>query len=211
MRPSRSSAAARDTQPRSTATMSAITPNPDPPVATRSSSGTAPVLHRSRARPLTGCAPSQKKRKVCRCTASNSCSSGSAARSAGLERLAILLSHREVYRGGCRRCGAREFAPCRVLDQVQNAREEMVCIGAADVQDPSLGEIFREYVDHEFERVLGKRIEYLIDQHPRPLVEYHARKREALLLFLAQFAIPAQRCIEHRHQPVQAQPQQCVG
>src|ERR1700685_1152837 len=162
MRPSRSSAAARETQPRSTATMTAIPPNPDPPVATRSSSGTAPVLHRSRARPLTGCAPSQKKRKVCRCTASSNCSSGSAARSAGLERLAMLLTHCEVGRGGRRRRGTREFAPCRVLDQVQNAREKMVCIGAADVQNPSLGEIFCEYVDHQFERVIGKRIEYLI-------------------------------------------------
>ena len=48
--------------------MMAITPNPEPPVVTRSSVGPATVLQRSGARPLTGCAPSQKKRKVCRCT-----------------------------------------------------------------------------------------------------------------------------------------------
>jgi class 3 adenylate cyclase len=68
----RSTASPRGTHSRATATMIAISPNPVPPTATRSLLGSPVVFCRSRATsPLTGCAPSQKKRKVWRCTKSS--------------------------------------------------------------------------------------------------------------------------------------------
>ncbi len=57
---SRSSAADRVIQPRSTATTIAITPKPVPPIAATSSPGSASSRARSLASPLTGCAKSQK-------------------------------------------------------------------------------------------------------------------------------------------------------
>ena len=52
-------ACARVIQPRSTATMIAMTPKPEPPMPTRSSSGEGSCsVMRSRARPLTGWAAS---------------------------------------------------------------------------------------------------------------------------------------------------------
>src|SRR5580692_7387004 len=80
----RVTAASRVTQPRSTATMMASNANPVPPLAVLSSIAVSRPVRRSRARPLTGWPPSQKKRKVCRCTCSSSSSSGRAASSAGL-------------------------------------------------------------------------------------------------------------------------------
>src|SRR5262245_33377124 len=82
MRLRRSIAASRVTQPRSTATRMAMMPKPEPPMATLSSAALARVVHRSGASPLTGCAPSQKKWKVWRCTISSRGSSGSVASAA---------------------------------------------------------------------------------------------------------------------------------
>src|ERR1700755_3365441 len=66
--------------------MMANTPKPEPPTATLSSTTAARVVHLSGARPLTGCAPSQKKLNVWRCTISSNCGSGSAtSRAATLE------------------------------------------------------------------------------------------------------------------------------
>ena len=83
MRCRRSSAAPREIQPRSIATINAITPKPEPPMVTGSSSLRSRVLRRSGARLVVGSAPSQKYRKVWRCTASSSSSFGSLARAAG--------------------------------------------------------------------------------------------------------------------------------
>src|ERR1700674_3607861 len=71
--------------------MTAMTPNPEPPVVIRSSAGPAIVLQRSGAKPLTGCDASQKKPKVCLCTASSNSSSGNAARSGGLKDLVLCM------------------------------------------------------------------------------------------------------------------------
>jgi hypothetical protein len=92
MRPRRSTAAARVTQPRATATINAITANPDPPTVTHASTaGVLPDVRRSNARPLSGCAPSQKYRKSCRCTASSSASSGNDASAAGSDSAARVV------------------------------------------------------------------------------------------------------------------------
>src|SRR5580700_6705456 len=77
MVPKRSTACTRFTQPRSQATMVASAPNPEAPQATGPSRSAAPRVRRSNARPLTGCAPSQKYRNVCRCTRSSSSLSAS--------------------------------------------------------------------------------------------------------------------------------------
>src|SRR5581483_5276038 len=83
MRPRRSSAASRDTHPRSTATMRAMMPKPEPPTATRSLGVSSRAVRRSGARALVGWDASQKKLNVWRCTTSSSSSSGSAASADG--------------------------------------------------------------------------------------------------------------------------------
>src|ERR1700733_3995320 len=88
MRCRRSSAASREIQPRSIATINAMTPKPEPPMVTGSSSLRSRVLSRSGARLVVGSALSQKNRKVRRCTASSNSSFGSLARAAGLGALA---------------------------------------------------------------------------------------------------------------------------
>src|SRR5262249_40602435 len=94
------------TQPRSTATRMAMIPKPEPPMATLSSVALARRVHRSGARPLTGCAPSQKKLNVWRCTTSSRESSGSVASAAA----SIVSPIRRGMRRTPSRFQARDFA-----------------------------------------------------------------------------------------------------
>src|SRR5258708_5608638 len=130
----------------------------------------------------------------------------------GCGRAAAMRWRASCSRGRCRRAiwrtvtswaegglrnARRKSAQRRILDQVQNAREEMVVgFGAADVNDRRVRQILDEEIENVSAGVVIQGIEHFVDEHPRRRVQRHAGECQGLLFVLAQFVIPAPRYIQ---------------
>src|SRR5882672_4137866 len=100
-----------------------------------------------------------------------------------------------IARGGpLRRNAAKgpEYAGFRILDQMNDAREEVVAVLALpDVDNRRVGEHIPEDSQYPFAHVLFEGIEGLVDHHPTRLVQREAREGQALLIIIAQLPVPA--------------------
>src|SRR5277367_6849486 len=63
-------------------------------------------------------------------------------------------------------------------------------------------------IDDQFEHVIVEQAKGPVDEYPRRRLNQHARKYQAQLLVLAQFAIPATGLVEQRRQTFKTQTKQ---
>jgi hypothetical protein len=71
-------------------------------------------------------------------------------------------------------------------------------LGTTDMDDSGVLEILGENIEHPLPHIFVDRIEDFVDEHPARCVNQEAGEHEALLLFVAQFAVPMARQIELR-------------
>src|ERR1700732_3236475 len=207
MRASRFAASSRVIQPRSAATTLAMTAKPDPPVQTRSSLGSMASPVRSRARPQTGCAPSQKNRKVWRWTRSMSAASGKPARGlmffeclpeAGIGWQFLIpasdgggLLFRGLYRNRGPGAGRQALA-FGVFDQVEDPREKAsLCVRPADIDDCRARQFLDKNINDQGARFLFEVIDGFVEQYPPRLMQQEAGEGELVLFLAGQYLFQA--------------------
>jgi len=84
-----------------------------------------------------------------------------------------------------------EHAALRILDQMQNAREEAIAtLRTADVDDGGIGERVVEQRHDALVSVVIQCIQGFVDHDPTRLVERKAREHQALLLVVGQLPVP---------------------